>query len=257
MTTKKPLNESDSKNFCFKTIISVTTMPSHTRKPVKIPKSFNPALAATLTLIALIAIKPAQAGDFETGCKLYTAKDYKGAKASFEKVVKAYPNFALAHYYLGNILMSSGQSAQAKQEYQLCLDAHPDATTAGYCQTMLGKLGSARSGSSNSTATASSAPAAATANSGGVDDVQSGEAAKRKKLIMDKANQEIAALSAECKERMEKGNGSGETTHRYVKPDGSVIYDLDPETRAAIQKEYNQKIDKIREMAEYQCKFIK
>lgn len=219
-------------------------------------------LAITLTLLTTIAIEPAQAGDFETGCKLYTAKDYKGAKVSFEKVVKAYPNFALAHYYLGNILMSSGQSGQAKQEYQLCLDGHPDATTAGYCQTILGKLGSARSGSSSSTSAgsasaANAAPAAATASSDGAEGGQSGEAAKRKKLIMDKANHEIAALSAECKERMEKGNGSGETTHKYIKPDGSVIYDLDPETRAAIQKEYDQKIEKIREMAEYQCKFIK
>jgi hypothetical protein len=74
---------------------------------------------------------------------------------------------------------------------------------------------------------------------------------------MDKANQEIAELRAECKERMEKGNGSGETTHKYVRADGTVFYDLDPETRAAVQKEYDQKIEKIREMAEYQCKFIK
>ena len=224
------------------------------------------SLVATLPLaviLATIAIPAAQAGDFEVGCKLYTAKDYKGAKASFEKVVKAYPDFALAHYYLGNILMSSGQSAQAKQEYQLCLDGHPDATTAGYCQTILGKLGSARSGSvssgsvSSGSAEAASAAPAAAASSAGAEGGQSGEAAKRKKLIMDKANQEIAELRAECKERMEKGNGSGETTHRYTKPDGSVIYDLDPETRAAVQKEYDQKIEKIREMAEYQCKFIK
>jgi tetratricopeptide (TPR) repeat protein len=119
------------------------------------------SLVATLPLaviLATIAIPAAQAGDFEVGCKLYTAKDYKGAKASFEKVVKAYPNFALAHYYLGNILMSSGQSAQAKQEYQLCLDGHPDATTAGYCQTILGKLGSARSGSGSSGSGSSAQP---------------------------------------------------------------------------------------------------
>lgn len=221
---------------------------------MKIQQLFKSALAATLTLLAVIAIPAVQAGDFETGCQQYTAKDYKGAKVSFEKVIKAYPNFALAHYYLGNILMSSGQSAQAKQEYQACLDAHPDATTAGYCQTILGKLGSARSGSSSS-APSSAATAAATASAPA--DSGSGEAAKRKKLIMDKANQEIAELQNECKERMEKGNGSGETTHKYIKPDGSVIYDLDPETRAAIQKDYNQKIDKVREMAEYQCKFIK
>ena len=231
---------------------------------MKTQKLLKPALAAPLLLAATltlltVATPPAQAGDFEIGCQLYTAKDYKGAKVSFEKVVKAYPNFALAHYYLGNILMSSGQSAQAKQEYQLCLDAHPDATTAGYCQTILGKLGSARSGSS-STGTSASTPVAATPSATGVAGGQSGEseeAAKRKKLIMDKAKQEMAALSAECKERMENGNGSGETTHKYIKPDGSVIYDLAPETRAAIQKDYDQKIEKIREMAEYQCKFIK
>lgn len=213
-----------------------------------------------LSLVALVAAPPAQAGDFEVGCKQYAAKDYKGAKVSFEKVVKAYPSFALAHYYLGNILMSSGQSAQAKQEYQACLDAHPDATTAGYCQTILGKLGSARSGSSSSSASSSSSSSSAgTASSPAVaaDSGQSSDAARRKKIIMDKANQEIAELRAECKERMEKGNGSGETTHKYVKPDGTVFYDLDPETRAAVQKEYDQKIEKIREMAEYQCKFIK
>jgi tetratricopeptide (TPR) repeat protein len=217
-----------------------------------------------LNLAALVTAPPAQAGDFEVGCKLYTAKDYKGAKASFEKVVKAYPNFALAHYYLGNILMSSGQSAQAKQEYQLCLDAHPDATTAGYCQTILGKLGSARSGSTGSSGSSSSsasstqaaAPAAA-ANRLEPTGGQSGEAAKRKKLIMDKANQEIAELRAECKERMEKGQWQRRNHSQIHKPDGSVIYDLDPETSAAVQKEYDQKIEKIREMAEYQCKFIK
>jgi tetratricopeptide (TPR) repeat protein len=220
---------------------------------------------AALGLVALVAAPPAQAGDFEVGCKQYAAKDYKGAKVSFEKVVKAYPNFAQAHYYLGNILMSSGQSAQAKQEYQACLDAHPDATTAGYCQTILGKLGSARSGStgsssgssSSSASGAASSPAVSASSNGGADSGQSSDAARRKKIIMDKANQEIAELRAECKERMEKGNGSGETTHKYVRPDGTVFYDLDPETRAAVQKEYDQKIDKIREMAEYQCKFIK
>ncbi|MDQ5935533.1 MAG: Tetratricopeptide repeat protein [Cyanobacteriota bacterium erpe_2018_sw_21hr_WHONDRS-SW48-000092_B_bin.40] len=213
-----------------------------------------------LNLAALVAAPPAQAGDFEVGCKQYAAKDYKGAKVSFEKVVKAYPNFAQAHYYLGNILMSSGQSAQAKQEYQACLDAHPDATTAGYCQTILGKLGSPRSGStgsSSSSSSASSTPAVSASSNAGADSGQSSDAARRKKIIMDKANQEIAELRAECKERMEKGNGSGETTHKYVKPDGTVFYDLDPETRAAVQKEYDQKIEKIREMAEYQCKFIK
>ncbi len=216
-----------------------------------------------LNLAALVVAPPAQAGDFEVGCKQYAAKDYKGAKVSFEKVVKAYPNFAQAHYYLGNILISSGQSAQAKQEYQACLDAHPDATTAGYCQTILGKLGSARSGSgpsssaSGSSSGAASSPAVSASSDGGADSGQSSDAARRKKIIMDKANQEIAELRAECKERMEKGNGSGETTHKYVKPDGTVFYDLDPETRAAVQKEYDQKIEKIREMAEYQCKFIK
>jgi TolA-binding protein len=216
-----------------------------------------------LTLALFIAAPPAQAGDFEVGCRQYAAKDYKGAKITFEKVAKAYPNFAQAHYYLGNILMSSGQSAQAKQEYQACLDAHPDATTAGYCQTILGKLGSARSGSgssgsaSSSSSGAASSPAVSASSDGGADSGQSSDAARRKKIIMDKANQEIAELRAQCKERMEKGNGSGETTHKYVKPDGTVFYDLDPETRAAVQKEYDQKIEKIREMAEYQCKFIR
>lgn len=217
-----------------------------------------------LTTFSVLAFNQmAQAGEFEEACKLYAAKDYKGSRVSFERLVKSGAvtgqRGALSHYYLANIYMTAGQSSLARQEYQACLNAHPDPTTAGYCQGILAKLGGGSSSSSisagSSSSSASSAESSQVAGVPGQD--RETELYKRKKVILDKAEREVAEVKAEYKERLDKGIERGEVTHRYIKEDGSVIYDQDPATRAAIQKECDEKVAKIREMAQYQLKFLK
>jgi hypothetical protein len=204
----------------------------------------------------------AQAGEFEEACKLYAAKDYKGSRVSFERLVKSGAvtgqRNALSHYYLANIYMTAGQSSQARQEYQACLNAHPDPTTAGYCQSILAKLGGGSSSSSIASSSSATASSGGSSQVGGVSGQdRETELYKRKKVILDKAEREVAEVKTEYKERLDKGIERGDVTHRYIKEDGSVIYDQDPATRAAIQKECDEKVAKIREMAQYQLKFLK
>lgn len=223
------------------------------------------AALAALSTLSLFA-RPAFAGDFEDGCKSYSAKDYRSAKASFEKVVSAYPKFALGHYYLGNVLLSSGQVAKAKVEYQNCLNGNPDATTAKYCQGVLAKLGTA----TVATGSASSAGSAVSGASGSgstmvgvvsgtpIQEAAENAAEERKKVVMDKAENEIRALRAEYQNRLDRGNVNVAATNKYhVGADGSIVYHYTPENRAIVEGECEAQCDQIRYMAEQQCKFIK
>ncbi len=218
-------------------------------------------LFAALSTVSLFAA-PARAGDFEDGCKAYTAKDYPSAKTSFEKVVAAFPRFALGHYYLGNVLLSSGQVAKAKLEYQNCLSSRPDATTAKYCETVLAKLGTATvaSGTPSSTAAASGSAAAMVAAVGG-DPIQTeaeNAAEARKKAVMDKANKEIREVRADFQNRLDRGDVMVPTNSKYhINADGQMVHHYTPFHRGIVEAECEEICDRIRYLAEQQCKFIK
>jgi tetratricopeptide (TPR) repeat protein len=222
------------------------------------------AIVALLSVSPLLAT-PAFAGDFEDGCKAYSAKDYRSAKVSFEKVLSAYPKFALGHYYLANVLLSSGQVAKAKLEYQNCLNGNPDATTANYCRAVLEKLGTATaatgvasiSGSGTSASGSGSTMVAAVAGSPIPADAESAAEAK-KGAIMSQAEKEIRAYRAEWNRRLEAGELVGYSSNgQIVKPDGSVAWDYPDSVRALAEKECEVECDQLRYMAEQRCKFIK
>lgn len=225
-------------------------------------------------VLAFIQPGPALADDFADGVTLYNIKHYKNAELSFKKALSANPANAATHYYLGMTYMNCGKSALAKQEFQTCLNLRPDATTTQYCQSLLARLSGAvparpavgpqgaaavsrSSGSSSSAVSASSGSSSAAAASPAGGNAHDADVALRKQRIMDKANKEIAELREELEQRMSNGANVGESTHYYVKEDGTTIYDFSPEKRAEIRKEYEDKIEKIRELAEYQCKFVK
>jgi tetratricopeptide (TPR) repeat protein len=219
---------------------------------------------AALSIVSLFAA-PVFAGDFEDGCKSYTAKDYRSAKISFEKVVSVYPKFALGHYYLGNVLLSSGQVAKAKVEYQNCLNGNPDPTTAKYCQAVLAKLGTASaatgiasaSGSSSSSTGSGSTMVAAVGGAPIQTDAESA-AEEKKKEIMAKAEKEIRAYRAEWNRRLEAGEIVGyPACGRLIKHDGTMVWDYHDSVRAIAEKECEDVCDHMRYMAEQQCKFIK
>lgn len=232
------------------------------------------SLVTIASTLVLLQAAPAFADDFADGCTLYGIKHYKNAELSFKKALAVNPASAPTHYYLGMCYMNTGKTAQAKQEFQTCLNLRPDPTTTQYCQSLLTRLsGAAPAGavraaaptaagasgarSSGLTSSASPAPSSSSAPAIAGGNAHDIEVEKRRKQIMDKANQEIAEIRAEYAERLEKGMITGKATHIYYKEDGTAIVDMDPETRAAIRKEGEDKVEKIREMAEYQCKFVK
>ena len=220
------------------------------------------AILAALSVSSLFAT-PAIAGDFEDGCKAYSTKDYRSAKTSFEKVVSAYPKFALGHYYLANVLLSSGQVAKAKLEYQNCLNGNPDATTSKYCQAVLAKLGTATvatgsASSAGSAAFGSGSTMVAAVSGSPIQEAAENAAEERKKVIMDKAEKEIRELRADCQRRLDNGDVNVSTNARYhIGPDGNMVHHYRPETRAIVEGECEAQCDRIRYMAEQQCKFIK
>jgi tetratricopeptide (TPR) repeat protein len=226
--------------------------------------SLSVAGLAALSILSLFAA-PAFAGDFEDGCKSYNAKDYRSAKVSFEKVVSVYPKFALGHYYLGNVLLSTGQVAKAKVEYQNCLNGKPDPTTAKYCQAVLAKLGTASAAtgvasapaSSNSSTNSGSTMVAALGGAPIQTDAESA-AEEKKQAVMAKAEKEIRAYRAEWKRRLEAGEIVGyAASGRLIKHDGTVVWDYHDSVLAVAEKECEEVCDRMRYMAEQQCKFIK
>jgi tetratricopeptide (TPR) repeat protein len=204
---------------------------------------------------------PAIAGDFEDGCKAYTAKDYPSAKASFEKVVAAFPRFALGHYYLGNVLLSSGQVAKAKLEYQSCLSSTPDATTAKYCQGVLAKLGTATVATGLPSSGGASGSAATLVAAVGGNPIQAdaeNAIEEKKKAVMDKAEKEMRAYRAEWTRRLENGEVTGYSANsRILKHDGTTVWGYHDSVQAMADRECEEVCDRIRYMAEQQCKFIK
>ncbi|CAN5282660.1 hypothetical protein BH11CYA1_BH11CYA1_28190 [soil metagenome] len=228
-----------------------------------------------LSLVILLAgAAPAFAGDFEDGCKSYGAKDYRNAKVSFERVLAVYPKFALGHYYLANVLLSGGQVAQAKIEYQNCLNATPDATTAKYSQDALAKLtkssaaapaaavarptGTGTSAGTGGTGSATGPSMVAALSGSPIQDAAESAAEARKKVVMDKANAEIRALRADYQNRLDRGDVNVSTNSKYhIGPDGMLVHHYSPETRAIVEGECEEHCDRIRYMAEQQCKFIK
>lgn len=215
---------------------------------------------------------PALAGDFEDGCTLYSIKHYKNAELSFKKALDANPSHAPTHYYLGMIYLNGGKTAQAKKEFQTCLNLRPDATTTQYCQSILARLNGANASRpvAAPAAAQSSRPAAAVTYSGSPshgspaassaplgDAGHAAEVEKRRKQILDKAERDVAEVRADYEARLSQGTNYKDATHMYVKEDGTTIYDMSPEVRAAIKQECEAKVEKIREMADYQLKFVK
>jgi tetratricopeptide (TPR) repeat protein len=55
----------------------------------------------------------------------HSMKDESGARSDFEAAIKSDPKFAPAHYYLGESLLASGDSAKAAKEFDAAATAAP------------------------------------------------------------------------------------------------------------------------------------
>jgi Flp pilus assembly protein TadD len=66
--------------------------------------------------------------------------DRAAAIATLERVLKADPSYATAHYLLGNMLAGAGRFGPARRHYQRYLKLAPDGPHAGRARERLGKL---------------------------------------------------------------------------------------------------------------------
>jgi TonB family protein len=84
----------------------------------------------------------AQASDslFAAGYELIRAGDPKAAVAKFETGLKADPNNALAHYYLGKAYLALGRSGEARAQFRKSLRLDPNGSVSGPAREELSRL---------------------------------------------------------------------------------------------------------------------
>ncbi len=80
-----------------------------------------------------IAVLPDNAGlPYQLAMVLADLNDIEGERAALEQSVKIDPNFALAHYQLGNLDSHDGDNGGAEQHFRLAIKASP-----GYVQAWM------------------------------------------------------------------------------------------------------------------------
>ncbi|HEV7672280.1 MAG TPA: tetratricopeptide repeat protein [Thermoanaerobaculia bacterium] len=77
---------------------------------------------------------------YKQGVALYNANNSAAARATFEELVKRDPNHAKAHFLLGNIMVSTGENAGAKEHLQKFLELAPNDADAATAKEMLDYL---------------------------------------------------------------------------------------------------------------------
>jgi Tfp pilus assembly protein PilF len=88
------------------------------------------------------AIEKKDAAEFRTErglCKLAT-KDKAGATADFQAAVGKDASYALAHYWLGQMLAQGGKTKEAQAELETYLKLAPSGVKAQAAKDALGKL---------------------------------------------------------------------------------------------------------------------
>jgi tetratricopeptide (TPR) repeat protein len=77
---------------------------------------------------------------FKQGITLYNAGNIKEARATFERVAAAKPDFAKVHYMLGLSYANLNETAKAKEHFETFLKLAPNDPDAGTAKEMLGYL---------------------------------------------------------------------------------------------------------------------
>ncbi|MBS2007474.1 MAG: hypothetical protein JST01_10560 [Cyanobacteria bacterium SZAS TMP-1] len=217
------------------------------------------AMAATALIAAAVFCPRVSAEDqFARGCQLYNARSYSQALPIFNETVAKFPKFWPGHYYLANTLLAMGQRSGAKREYEACMSCSPPTDTLSACQKVLASLsGVSAAAPADSSAKTSSASASASAGGGSEEEGKKGDAPetprdKDRRLQIERlrseCNDKIKALKAEMKERLAHGETNANQLYQF--PDGTVRTSMTPEEEQAIEKEYQEKMARVKEETE-------
>lgn len=101
-----------------------------------LPTKFSVLLATSVSLLAICAPR-ADAGEdyYKQACEKYDKGDYEGARLLFMHINKHAPNYAPAHYQLGNTLMKLNRLTEANAAYEQCIQTTKDPTLIKHCST--------------------------------------------------------------------------------------------------------------------------
>jgi Spy/CpxP family protein refolding chaperone len=212
--------------------------------------------ATTITLAALLlgmselVLTPAYGEDkFAQGCQLYKAKSYTRAAPLLSETVKKFPNFWPGHYYLAHTLLALGQRGAARKEYESCLTCQPlpAADIVNACQKVIASLGGTASSPNN--ATASATPLGESTATGAAGEVKTTEP----ESLRDKEHRwHIERLRKMCADKItklqeEQKEALNEAMTKWTRgEDGSRKLMIQPDIEAAIEKDYAERIGKVK-----------
>lgn len=211
------------------------------------------------------------ADEFGNACKYYEQKNYLKALPGLEATTIKYPTYWPGHYYLAHTYLALGQRIKARNEYQSSLNSKPAPLPeiVAVCQKMITSLGGTPEMPMTEPLDTIAADAAREADKSGdkvigekVEKAASGPSPQemdsrwRKKAIQDVCDQQISALRQELKERIAQAELN---TNNWEKPSPWECPQthLPDEERAAITREYDEKIQALQSRARAQIEAIK
>jgi tetratricopeptide (TPR) repeat protein len=94
-------------------------------------------LMTCCSLIGLLAVSASSSTNAETSLdraiRLFNTKHYQESRPLLEEVVRAHPDNATAHYYLGRIYLHDGDYNQAISNCKTSVDIRPDVAAHHFC----------------------------------------------------------------------------------------------------------------------------
>jgi len=225
--------------------------------------------------MAPIVAPPVVAADgFADACKLYEKRNYAAALPALEATATKFPAYWPGHYYLAHTYLALGHRLQARHEYESCLGCNPppSADVSSACQKMITSLGGVVpaiatepvdkvAGDALPPPKEGDKPADAVIGAK-VEKAEAGptalekDKAWRKKSIQDVCDRAVATLRQELKDRISQAEMD---SNHWAKPSPWECPQthLPEEERAAITKEYDEKIMVLQERARAQIDALK
>lgn len=233
----------------------------------KFSKQLRYASVAAVSTV-LLQITPALAGpDLDSGIKLYQSKDMIGAKAAFERAVKANPADYQAYYYLGHIYYASHKMAQAKYNYELCMHYGRDPGTQALCKQALASVAKFSPGGGVAAAPAAKSTAK-TDSKDDDDDEDDGEekvavnpvkarqeAAKAQ--VMQQARNEVEKIRKEATDQIAHEKSNSNEVFVYRNEGNRLGLDISDEREKEIMHAAEERCNKIMQDAELRCRGFK
>jgi tetratricopeptide (TPR) repeat protein len=223
------------------------------------------AVIFLLSCWSFASAPPAVADDnFANGCRYYNVKKYAQAETFLNDTVRRFPAYWPGHYYLANTYLALGRREEARKEYDACITSQPSPSqeVVDVCKKTIVTLG----GIPSEPVGAATPLGEAKPLDGKVPELKLGELPSGEKTdapeayrdkerrwhierLRKQCSEKIAALREEMKQAMDIGQAT--TNHWWKSPDNPGPYtQMSDEQKAAIEKDYQERINKVEQDTE-------